>query len=128
MARVSGSVSEDEYADLDDYYDSCCEYNTGSADGDAYFAPSWGRIGWVSRAVCGVTHQPVRTQADTLEDGLERRPAARAESVACGVRAERIRLRGLRPEPSSAAVLPLGPPPGHGKSGIFVDHHRRSGL
>ena len=37
-------MSEDEYDDLDDYYDSCCEYNTGSADVDAYFAHVMERI------------------------------------------------------------------------------------
>lgn len=31
-------LSEVEYNDADDYFDSFCEYNTGSADGDAYFA------------------------------------------------------------------------------------------
>lgn len=36
-------LSEDEYEDLDDYYHSCCEYNTGSADGDAYFAHVMGK-------------------------------------------------------------------------------------
>ena len=31
-------LSMDEFEDLADYYDSLCEFNTGSADGDAYFA------------------------------------------------------------------------------------------
>lgn len=29
--------------------------------------------------------------------------------------------------PSAAAFLPLEPPPGHGKNGIFLEYHRRSG-
>ena len=37
-------MSEDEYDDLDDYYDGCCEYNTGSADVNAYFAHVMERI------------------------------------------------------------------------------------
>ncbi len=36
-------LSEVEYEDWDDYCDSCCEYNTGSADGDAYFAHVMGK-------------------------------------------------------------------------------------
>jgi 5-methylcytosine-specific restriction endonuclease McrA len=30
-------LDDKEYEDLDDYYDRNCPYNTGSADGDAYF-------------------------------------------------------------------------------------------
>jgi hypothetical protein len=41
-------------------------------------------VGWVSRAVCGVTHQPVG-QADTLQYGLKRRLASRSESVGYGI-------------------------------------------
>jgi len=48
-------------------------------------------VGWVSRAVCGVTHQ--RPQADTLEYGLERRTAARVESVGGG---RNINVKGER--------------------------------
>lgn len=36
-------LSESEYEDLDDYFDSCCEYNTGSADGDAYLTHVMGK-------------------------------------------------------------------------------------